>query len=146
MSGYRSLENKEIAFIQAAIEEIYTDFINLVAEGREMTPEKVDEIAQGRIWSGLDAIKIGLADERGGLKEALNSAATASGVETYRIVEYPVKKTQLDKLMEMISDGAYAAKAVSNPEMLIDNAYMYLRNESGIKHFARLPFNLTFEN
>ncbi|PKP38350.1 MAG: signal peptide peptidase SppA [Bacteroidetes bacterium HGW-Bacteroidetes-14] len=146
MSGYRALQDKEVAFIQAAIEEIYTDFINLVAEGREMTAEKVDEIAQGRIWSGLDAIKIGLADERGGLKEALNAAAGISGVESYRIVEYPVKKTQLDKLMEMISDGAYAAKAVSNPEILMENAYMYLKSESGVRHFARLPFNLTLQN
>jgi protease-4 len=146
MSGFRPIEKREIEFVQAAIEDIYTDFINLVSEGRNLTPEKVDEIAQGRIWSGLDAVQIGLADERGGIREAINTAAAFSGLESYRVVEYPVKKTQLDKLMEILSDGAYAAKTVSNPGMMVENAYNYLRKESGIRHFARLPFSVTLNN
>lgn len=146
MSGLRPIEKREIEFVQAAIEEIYTDFINLVAQGRDLTPEKVDEIAQGRIWSGLDAIQIGLADERGGIREAINSAAAFGNLESYRIVEYPVKKTQLDKLMETLSEGANSAKAVSNPAAMMESAYDYLRKESGIRHFARLPFSLSFDN
>ncbi len=146
MSGYRALDNEEVQFVQSAIEKIYTDFINLVAQGRKLTPEKVDEIAQGRVWSGLDAVKIGLADEKGGLTDAINTAATYGNVESYRLVEYPVKKTTMEKLMELLEDSGAAAKAVSNPDLLLEKAYSKLKGETGIKHYARLPYNIQFVN
>ncbi len=144
MSGFRPLGNEEIEFVRSAIEEIYTDFINLVAQGRELTPERVDEIAQGRVWSGLDAVKIGLADERGGLIDAINSAAAFSGLETYRIVQYPIKKSAIDKIMEILEESSSGAKAVANPTYLIERAYETLRDERGVKHYARLPYNIWF--
>jgi protease-4 len=144
MSGFRSLEKEEIEFVRSAIEQIYTDFINLVAEGRELTPQRVDEIAQGRVWSGLDAVKIGLADEKGGLIDAINSAAAFSGLETYRLVQYPIKKSAVDKLMEILDKSSSGAKAISNPAYLIERAYESLREERGIKHYARLPYNIWF--
>ena len=142
MSGYRSLDNEEIAFIQSSVEVIYTDFVNLVSKGRNLSAEKVDSIGQGRIWSGADALKIGLADEKGGISEALKVAAAMGEVETYRIVEYPVIKSQIDKIIETLSETGESAKVIANPEMILERAYARLRNESGIKTYARLPFNV----
>lgn len=142
MSGYRALDSEEIAFIQSSVEIIYTDFVNLVANGRNLSAAKVDSIGQGRIWSGADALKIGLADEKGGLFEALRTAAAMGEVENYRVVEYPVIKSQIDKIFEMLSESGESARVIANPELLIEKAYSKLRNESGIKTYARLPYNI----
>lgn len=142
MSGFRALDNEEIAFIQSSVEVIYTDFVNLVANGRNLSAAKVDSIGQGRIWSGADALKIGLADEKGGLYEALITAAAMGEVESYRVVEYPVIKSQIDKILEMLSESGESARVIANPELLIEKAYSKLRNESGIKTYARLPYNI----
>lgn len=142
MSGYRSLDNTEITFIQSAVEIIYNQFLQLVADGRKLSLSGVDSIAQGRIWSGYDALKIGLADEKGGLHEAINSAAAMSELTEYRIVEYPVKKSKIDKILEQIMETGENAKVITNPELLIDQAYSRLKNETGIKTYARLPFTV----
>jgi hypothetical protein len=63
-------------------------------------------------------------------------------VETYRIVEYPVIKSQIDKIIETLSETGESAKVIANPEMILERAYAKLRNESGIKTYARLPFNV----
>ena len=144
MSGYRPLDNQEVEFVRSAIEQIYTDFLSLVSEGRGMTTEEVDEIAQGRVWAGSDAIIIGLADERGGITEAISSAATLGNLETYRIVEYPVKKNMVDQILEILTETSVAAKTISNPYMMLENTYEKLREERGITHFARLPYNIYF--
>lgn len=144
MSGYRSLDNNEIEFFRSVVEKTYTDFINLVAEGREMEYQQVDEIAQGRVWSGLDAVRIKLADERGGLTEAILSAAQLASVESYRIVEFPVQKTALDRLMDILTEGTKAAKTISDPAMLMEKAYESIKEESQVKYMARLPYNIYF--
>lgn len=144
MSGYRPLESAESEFLRSAVEKIYTDFINLVAQGRNMTPEKVDEIAQGRVWAGKDALGIGLADQQGGLYDALLSAASMANLEGYRVVEYPVQKSAIDRLMEMLSDSSVAAGNMADPLGMLENAYQSLLKERGISHMARLPYNITF--
>ncbi len=144
MSGYRPLDKEEVAFMQSAVEVIYTDFINLVAKGRGMTPEKVDSVAQGRVWSGADALKIGLADERGGILSAIDAAAAMASLEGYRIVEYPVRKSQIEKLMESLSETEAAAKVLNNPYFLLEKAYSALKKEKGVKTMARIPYNLEF--
>ncbi|MFA6770406.1 MAG: signal peptide peptidase SppA [Bacteroidales bacterium] len=144
MNGYRPLATQEIEFVRSAVEQIYTDFINLVSEGRGMTPEQVDEVAQGRVWAGSDAVLIGLADERGGILEAIESAATFSSLESYRIIEYPVQKTSLELILEMLGETSIATKTLSNPYMMLEKTYEKLREERGITHFARLPYNIYF--
>ncbi|MEN6619662.1 MAG: signal peptide peptidase SppA [Rikenellaceae bacterium] len=144
MSGYRPLDNQEITFVQSSVEIIYNQFLELVAEGRGLSATDVDSIAQGRIWSGCDAIKIGLADEKGGLHEAINSAAAMSKLSSYRLVEYPVKKSQIEKLIEQLTETGESAKALANPELIFEQAYSKLKNEVGIKTYARLPFNVIF--
>ena len=71
MSVFKPLTAQERDIIQIGVEKIYDDFITKVAEGRGMTKEQVDSIGQGRVWMGLDALKIGLVDEIGGLDLSL---------------------------------------------------------------------------
>ena len=75
LSGYRPLDEEEISFMQKSVEDIYVSFLDLVSQGRSMSAAEVDSIAQGRIWSGADAVKIGLADEVGGISKAIDGAA-----------------------------------------------------------------------
>ena len=75
--------------MQISIENIYSDFVSKVAAGRKISAESVDSIGQGSVWSGTSALKIGLIDEIGGLKDAIKGAAELAGIETYSIRELP---------------------------------------------------------
>ncbi len=97
-SGARPLNEEELAWYQAEIEGIYDDFVGVVAEGRSMDKDAVDEIAQGRVWSGKDALGLGLADEKGTLMDAVKYAAGRKNLKKYRIAVYPEKKSLKDKL------------------------------------------------
>ena len=104
----RPLSSEELAYIQRSIESIYTKFLAIVASGRDMTPAEVDEIAQGRVWTGADALEIGLVDELGTLDDALRYAALAAGdpqISNWNIVEYPAEKSLIDQLSEMFSNN-----------------------------------------
>ena len=92
-SGMQPLSKEEEAWYQQEIEGIYDTFVKVVADGRSMTKEAVDEIAQGRVWAGRDALKIGLADERATLLEAIEYTAGKAGLKNYRIVSYPERKS-----------------------------------------------------
>lgn len=142
LSGYRSLDNEEIAVMQKSIENVYTSFIGLVADGRHLSPAAVDSIAQGRIWSGADALKIGLADEKGGIKDAIKGASLAAGIDNYRIIEYPVRKSTIDKILEQLTLVKYAVKLSYEPEKFFEKAYSSLLDQRGVSQMARLPFNI----
>lgn len=144
MSGYRPLEDKESEFLRSAVEEIYNEFINLVSQGRGISVEEVDNIAQGRVWAGSDALKIGLADSYGGLYDAINYASTAANLVDYRIVEYPVQKSTMEKIMEMVTETSEVATALSDPLELIKNSYKKVLESQGVSHMARLPFNIEY--
>ncbi|VXB14875.1 Signal peptide peptidase SppA [Flavobacterium sp. 9AF] len=91
-SGYSVFEPVDEnfkAFTLESIENIYSTFLTRVATGRKMTREQVDAIAQGRVWTGADALKNGLVDELGGLEEALKYAAKIAKIKEYRIENYP---------------------------------------------------------
>jgi len=145
-SGYRPLSNKEIAYFQEFVEVIYTDFLDLVAKGRGLSIEEVDEIAQGRVWAGADALKIGLADERGGITQALEYAAISSNLSSYRLVEYPVRKTQMERLMEMLDIAVVYSESITDIPSAFEKVYSWLRKEAKAQNMARLPFNLYINN
>ena len=98
-TGLRTLNGEELVWHQKSVDKIYDDFISTVSVGRGMDKEAVDAIAQGRVWSGKDALSIGLVDERGTLLDAIHCAAEAAGLKKYRIEAYPEKKKLLEKLM-----------------------------------------------
>ncbi|MCQ2073891.1 MAG: signal peptide peptidase SppA [Bacteroidaceae bacterium] len=89
MAGMRQLDEAEVEFLQNQVEEIYDRFTTIVSNGRKMSKDSVDNIAQGRVWAGSDALDINLTDEVGGLKDAIAYAAGLIGVDNYGLVEYP---------------------------------------------------------
>lgn len=99
-SFFEPLNDEQRAFIKEGIVDIYELFTGRVAEGRSMTQEDVKAIAQGRVWTGNDALKNGLVDELGGLDLALQYAAQQVELDSYRIQEFPVFEKNLDKMLE----------------------------------------------
>jgi protease-4 len=96
----RPLKPGERAIIQNMIDRIYDDFITRVAEGRNMSKADVDAIAEGRVWAGKSALKIGLADTIGGLNDAIAIAAQYANIENYKITEYPRQKSAFEQFFK----------------------------------------------
>ncbi len=142
----RSLSDREKEVSYEMIEDVYDRFLTIVSNGRDMSKEDVDAVAQGRVWCGNEAVGIGLVDEIGGLKEAVEYAAIAAGLETYRIAEYPKVTTGFDQLMESFggtSSALHDASIVldlttSDPEAILESIYITLESRTGIQ--ARLPY------
>jgi protease-4 len=95
-SPFVPLDENLKAFIQESVEHIYKTFVTHVAQGRKMTFEQVDAIAQGRVWTGSQALKIGLVDKIGNLNDAINEAATLAKVKTYSTQNYPEYEKNLN--------------------------------------------------
>ena len=111
----RPFDGEETAYLQAYVEDIYTQFVNMVAEGRDMTPEAVDEIAQGRVWTGAEALGIGLVDEIGTLGDAVAYAASLAGLVSesdYQVAAFPRPLTAMEQIMEMM--GCLTASRSAN--------------------------------
>ncbi|HOZ76018.1 MAG TPA: signal peptide peptidase SppA [Flavobacterium sp.] len=98
-SLFLPMDEKFRVFTQAGVEKIYTTFVNRVAAGRKMSFAQVDAIAQGRVWSGSDALKIGLVDKIGGMDEALAYAAKLVKVKDYRTVNFPTYEKNFEDLL-----------------------------------------------
>jgi protease-4 len=97
------LAPEEVAELRVQMEEIYGTFVRHVAEGRGMTPEAVARIAEGRVWLGSDAARLGLVDELGGIDRAVALAAEAAGLPAgapVRLVYYPEPLSWLELLVE----------------------------------------------
>jgi protease-4 len=126
----RAMTAAEKAIMQKIIDRIYTDFITKVAQGRKLTIEQVDSIAQGRVWAGVDAKKIGLIDAFGGLKDAITIAAKKANLTEYKITNLPQQKDPFEKILKSFSASAstYFVK-----EQLGDD-YKYYAQMKKIQH------------
>jgi protease-4 len=103
MGMNRPLSTFERNKIQKSIEDIYSTFIAHVSEGRSISTEAVDEIGQGRVWTGYDAKKIGLVDTYGGIEKAIEIAAIlAKTKDNYRIISLPKKKDPFAELVKKL--------------------------------------------
>jgi protease-4 len=100
VSTNRKLTPEEFSTVQQEVDEIYLQFLNRVATGRGMTVEAVNTIARGRVWTGSDALKIGLVDKLGGIKDAIDFAAKQAGIKEQKLRYWPEKKE--DPLVEII--------------------------------------------
>lgn len=126
----RAMTAAEKAIMQKMIDRIYTDFISKVAEGRKLTVEQVDSIAQGRVWAGVDAKKIGLIDEFGGLKEAIAIAAKKANLTDYKITNLPQQKDPFEKILK--SFGASTSNYFVKAQLGED--YKYYEQMKKIQH------------
>jgi len=139
----RPMTEAEKNFLTADIENIYSTFLNHVSEGRKMPVASVDSIGQGRVWSGIDAKRIGLIDEFGGLQAAVDEAAKLAKVEKYRIVKLPEQKDAMTQIIEALS-GDQSAKVLKKE---MGTVYPYLRYLQTMSHMegvqALMPFEIT---
>lgn len=144
----RPLDAAETAYMQASVEDIYSRFTSIVAEGRDMTVEEVDAIAQGRVWSGTDGLSVGLVDQIGTLEDAINYAATTiegvAGMNDVQIVEYPKPQSTLDMLMEMLGNGDKSVFA-NTPFEKIEDAFSTWNSTQAGKVYARMPYEITIQ-
>lgn len=99
-SIFEPLNENQYKYIEEGIIDVYGLFTKRVADGRNLTREQVEDIAQGRVWTGNDALNNGLVDELGGLDLALQYAAEAAEIEDYKIREYPVFEKNLDEMLQ----------------------------------------------
>ena len=98
-SVFKPIDEKFRIVTQESVERIYNTFINRVAAGRKMTFAQVDAIAQGRVWSGSEAVKVGLVDEIGGMDAALKEAAKLAKINTYKTQNFPQYEKSFDDLL-----------------------------------------------
>ena len=140
----RPLDKAELDYMQASVERIYDKFTNLVAEGRGMTVEGVDAIAQGRVWAGSDALEIGLVDEIGTIEDAIRYAAICidgvNSIDEVQIAEYPKPMSAFEALLEKF--GGDSNIFADTPLESVAEAFMgWTAAESG-KVYARMPYEI----
>jgi len=138
----RPMTEYELQLLQNSIEDGYDTFISHVAEGRNMTKEQVDEIGQGRVWTGENAKELNLIDMFGGLKEAVELAAEIEGLEDYKIVALP---EQPDPFQQIFKSGTDNVRARLLKSELGDKYryYEYLKRASQMNGiYARMPYDL----
>ena len=144
-SFFEPLNTEQRRFIKEGILDIYDLFSKRVAEGRNLTREQVETIAQGRVWTGADAVKNGLVDELGGLDLALQYAAEAADIQEYKIKEFPVFEKNLDKMLEDL--GLAKAKETILAEEFGEENYKLLKEVKRLsqKKGAQLSFPFSTE-
>ena len=140
-----SEEYKTIAL--EGVDRVYKTFINRVAAGRKMTFDQVDAIAQGRVWTGNDAIKNGLVDKLGNLDAAIAHAAILGKTKSYRTENYPEYKKDFDAILETLAGASiYKSRETLMKEELGEENYNLLKkaklmqNRKGVQML--LPFDL----
>jgi len=138
----RALTSLEREIIQNGVNEIYFDFIAKVAEGRGMTTDQVDSIGQGRVWSGEDALEIGLVDLLGGVDDAIEIAANMAQSENYRVVEYPAQKDPMEQMIKDITGQGEEAFLKHR----LGQYYKYVKDVEELMQMegvqARLPYQI----
>lgn len=142
----RLLTEEEKAIVQRSVESVYDVFTRRVADGRGMTQAAVDSIGQGRVWSGEDALEIGLVDALGGLQDAIARAAELAELDEYQVREFPQSEDkQFDALMrKLLKNVRVLGSEVHDPvrESLSQEAreLEMLLQQRGVR--AELPYRI----
>lgn len=142
----RPMNAEELAVYQEFIDDFYGVFTQRVADGRGMEQSAVDEIGQGRVWAGADALKIGLVDALGNIDDAVAKAAELAKLENYKISYYPKKKDFWTKLMEKSSNDNNVQAFIK--QELGDQYYIYqglnqIKRAEGVQ--AMMPMQIRIE-
>ena len=145
-----NLSEKEKNLLQESTMDIYELFIDRVSKGRKLSQDSTKSIAQGRVWSGRDAQKIGLVDEIGGLEDAIKIAAQKAGITSYKTTEYPIIEDDImTTIIKEISkgkgeDAALGLFATKDEKKLLQQ-YNQFRGILRMKEpQARLPYIFDF--
>lgn len=141
----RKMTVTERALLQNMVENVYTTFVNHVADGRNLTYEQVDEIGQGRVWTGENAKELGLVDVLGDLNDAVKIAEELAGLEHYRIVKLPKLKDPFEELMSGFSTKMKMRVIESEMGMAAKHYHVIENIKSSNGIMARVPYNVTIE-
>jgi protease IV len=141
-SVYRPLTETEKRLVQQSVDKIYLQFKQRVAQGRKKDMDYVDSIAQGRVWSGEDALRLGLVDRIGGMQDAIECAARLAKTDSYRLREYPQTENWLQKFFNKAepTPQAILKKQLGADQFLIYQQLMKVQELCGPVQ-ARLPFD-----
>jgi len=145
-SATRPMTDIERKFVQEGVDSIYATFKSRVVAGRKLSQSVVDSIAQGRVWSGVQAKSLGLVDRLGGINDAIASAAKMAKISSYRLREYPEVKQPLDKLLKSI--GGETSESMVKKELGANyTIYQQLKRLQLMNGEvqARLPFDVTIK-
>ena len=141
----RPLTSEEYSIIHQSVVEVYNTFTSKVAHGRKMTQKAVDNIGQGRVWSGTNAMDINLIDAYGGLQEAIKGASELAEIDTYRVVELPEIKAPLEQLLDELETGF----STSILKYTLGDEYKHYKALNDIKHLngiqVRMPYQFTID-
>ena len=150
----RPLDASEQEYMHRSVERIYNDFISNVSKGRGLSSDYVDEIGQGRVWAGAEAVEIKLADEVGTLSDAIRWAAAAASdpdVENWEIEGFPKPMTVLESLTLAFGGQDPEQELIFAGTPLESTAEVFLdwsercRTKKADLFFARLPFGIVLE-
>ena len=132
----RPLDAEEYDFMLAGIEAVYDRFTTLVSEGRGIPKETVDEIGQGRVWTGADALKINLVDEIGTLEDAIRYAATAAGdpdLAKWNVKGYPKPLSPMEQFLEMVGNAPKDEEVLVSALRKITKPQVFARMDTDIR-------------
>ncbi len=136
--------------VQEGVEQTYNTFLDRVSKGRGITAKEVDSIAQGRVWSGVEAEKIGLVDELGTLGDAIKGAAELAEISSYRIRKYPKFKSGFERFIEDMSSAKTELVQSVIKQEVGDEVYSVLEEvkklsseKQGVQ--ARMPYHLNIK-
>ena len=146
-SPFVPVDEKFKAFTLEGVEKIYNTFVTHVAEGRKMTFAQVDSIAQGRVWSGSEAVKIGLVDKIGGLNDAIAEAAKIAKIKSYSTQNYPEYEKSFNDVLSGLpfakSKEAFIKEEIGEENYLLIEQVKRLQKQKGVQ--AMLPFGLNIK-
>jgi protease-4 len=138
----RPISSSEGRMIQANVNKTYELFVKRCADGRDMRPTAIKKIAEGRVWSGIQAKELGLVDELGGLNEAIAIAQEKAEVAGYTLLTYPEKASIFDQILKSDSDEYISTQLKS---FLGDyaNALFWMKDVKDQDRIqTRIPFSL----
>ncbi len=139
----RPFNEEEMSYLNQYIDRGYRLFRSRVAEGRRLTDGQVEKVAQGRVWLGQDAVKIGLVDQLGGLDEAVKKAAQLAKTKDYYTQDYPDKVSWLDNLTDKLMGSNYLDEQMRATMGEYYDTFMLLKRINRTEAIqARIPFNI----
>ena len=132
---------------EKGIEQTYALFKDRVAQGRSLTAREVETLAQGRVWSGNQAVAQGLADQLGGIQDALNAAAQAAGIQEYNVMTYPQFEESLQSLLQGVSVSLFSPHPLEGwvPKKMQHTLESFTNPNSYTVFQALLPFDLNIQ-
>ena len=149
-SVFEPATDEFLSFAQESVEDVYKTFLERVSQGRNIPVNEVDSIAQGRVWSGEQAKKLGLVDEIGGLDDAIAYAAELTEISSYGVKEYPVYEKSIEEMFKSFP-GVKISKTKEEliKEEIGEEAYELFKNMKSFSQLkgtqARMPFEINIK-